>query len=230
MLGANDEHPLTYNGWTMRVRHAIRQPARLLLLLHGWTGDENSMWLFTRRLPPDLWIVAPRAPHPAPEGGYSWRPLRPGTWGLPSLSDLQPAAEAVLHLVDEVSAWMGVDAAQFEVAGFSQGGALTNVLALLYPQRIRRAAVLAGFMPSGVEDLLARRVLQGKPFFVAHGTQDNLIPLERARQSAALLEQGGAQVIFCQAKVGHKVSADCLRGLEDFFGGKKETDNLTSST
>jgi phospholipase/carboxylesterase len=208
---------MTYNGWTMRVRHAAQHPARFLLLLHGWTGDENSMWLFARNLPADLWIAAPRAPYTAPEGGYSWRPLQPGTWGLPSLSDLRPAAEALLRLVDEVSASVGVDASQFDVAGFSQGGALTNTLALLYPQRIRRAAVLAGFMPGGVDDLLARRVLQGKPFFVAHGAQDNLVPLERARQSVELLEQAGAQVIFCQADVGHKVSADCLRSLESFF-------------
>jgi phospholipase/carboxylesterase len=222
---ANDGHLLTYNGWTLRVRHAAQQPARFLLLLHGWTGDENSMWLFTRHLPLDLWIAAPRAPYTAPEGGYSWRPLLPGplrraqgnAWGLPSLSDLKPAAEAVLRLVDEVSASVGVDAAQFDAAGFSQGGALVNTLALLYPQRIRRAAVLAGFMPGGVDDLLARRVLLGKPFFVAHGTQDHLIPLERARQSVELLEQAGAQVTFCQADVGHKVSADCLRGLESFF-------------
>lgn len=219
MLGANNTHQMTYNGWTMRVRHATQFPARFLLLLHGWTGDENSMWLFARNLPENLWIAAPRAPHKAQEGGYSWRPLLPGAWGLPSLSDLKPAAEALLRLVDEVSASVGVDAAQFDVAGFSQGGALTNTLALLYPQRIRRAAVLAGFTPGGVDDLLARRVLQGKPFFVAHGAQDNLVPLERARQSVALLKQAGAQVTFCQADVGHKVSADCLRGLESFFAG-----------
>lgn len=217
MPGANNTHQMTYNGWTMRVRHAAQQPARFLLLLHGWTGDENSMWLFARNLPGSSWIAAPRAPHKAREGGYSWRPLQPGSWGLPSLPDLRPAAESLLRLVDEVSASVGVDAAQFDVAGFSQGGALANTLALLYPQRIRRAAVLAGFMPGGVDDLLARRVLQGKPFFVAHGARDDLVPLERARQSVVLLEQAGAQVTFCQADVGHKVSAGCLRGLESFF-------------
>lgn len=210
---------MTYNGWTMRVRHAAQQPARFLLLLHGWTGDENSMWLFARNFPEHLWIAAPRAPHKAQEGGYSWRPLLPGTWGLPSLSDLQPAAENLLRLIDEFCPSIGVDAAQFDIAGFSQGGALTNTLALLYPQRIRRAAVLAGFMPGGVDDLLARRVLQGKPFFVAHGARDNLVPLERAQHSVELLEQAGAQVTFCQAEVGHKVSADCLRSMESFFSG-----------
>ena len=220
MPDVNNTHQMTYNGWAMRVRHAAQKPARFLLLLHGWTGDEDSMWIFARKFPADRWIAAPRGPHAAKEGGYSWRPLhspQAKDWGLPTLSDLKPAADGLIHLVDDLSASIGVDATQFDVAGFSQGGALTNLLALLYPQRIRKAAVLAGFMPAGVEDLLARRVLAGKRFFVAHGTQDKLIIVERARQSVELLEQAGAQVTFCEAEVGHKVSADCLRGLENFF-------------
>lgn len=215
-----DTHQMTYNGWTMRVRHAAQEPARFMLLLHGWTGDENSMWVFARKLPADLWIAAPRGPYAAKEGGYSWRTLHSGQdsdWGLPTLLDLKPAADSLIRLVDDVSASIDVDATQFDVVGFSQGGALTNLLALLYPQRIRKAAVLAGFMPGDVDDLLARHVLGGKQFFVAHGTQDNLVPVERARQSIEFLELAGAQVTFCEAEVGHKVSADCLRGLEAFF-------------
>ena len=220
MPDANNTRQMTYNGWTMRVRHAMEEPARFMLLLHGWTGDENSMWIFTNRFPADMWIAAPRAPHASKEGGYSWRPLhsvQDSGWGLPTLSDLKPAAEGLIRLVDNVSASAGVDASQFEVAGFSQGGALANVLTLLYPQRIRKAAVLAGFMPAGVDDLLESRALAGKHFFVAHGTQDNLVPFERARGSIELLEKGGAQVTFCEAEVGHKLSADCLRALEAFF-------------
>lgn len=220
MLAANNTHQMTYNGWTMRVRHATQKPARFMLLLHGWTGDENSMWIFTHRFPPDLWIIAPRGPYAAQDGGYSWRSLpahQNGDRGLPTLSDLKPAADSVIRLVDEISVSVDVDATQFEVAGFSQGGALTNVLALLYPQRIHKAAVLAGFMPTGVEALLGRRVLTGKHFFVAHGTQDTLVPFERARGSVELLEMGGAQVTFCEAEIGHKLSADCLRALEAFF-------------
>ena len=217
MPDANNTHQMTYNGWTMRVRHSTREPARFMLILHGWTGDENSMWIFAHKFPENMWIVAPRAPHAAEGGGYSWRALHPGTRGLPTLSDLKPAADNLIRLVDNVSVSIGVDATQFDVAGFSQGGALTNVLALLYPQRIRKAVVLAGFMPGGVDNLLAQRVLTDKPFFVAHGTQDDLVPLERAQQSIDLLKQAGARVTFCEAEVGHKVSADCLRGLETFF-------------
>ena len=219
MLELNN-HPMTYNGWILRVRHATQKPSRLMLMLHGWTGDENSMWIFTRKFPDDLWIVAPRGLYPSERGGYSWRPprsLQDEDRGLPTLSDLKPAAEALIRLVDDLSASVNVDATTFEVAGFSQGGALVNVLTLLYPQRIHKAAVLSGFMPDGADDLIERRVLKGKPFFVAHGEQDQLVPFERCQRSLELLEQAGAQVTFCDADVGHKLSVDCLRGLEAFF-------------
>lgn len=217
MPDETNTHQMTYNGWVMRVRHAAQEPARFLLLLHGWTGDENSMWIFAHNAPVDMWIAAPRAPFTVEQGGYSWRMLPPEIAGLPTLNDLKPAADNLIRLVDEISASVSVDATQFDVAGFSQGGALTNVLALLYPQRIRKAAVLAGFMPGGVDALISRNVLDGKPFFVSHGRQDNLVAFERAQESVSLLEQAGAQVSFCEAEVGHKVSVDCLRGLNAFW-------------
>lgn len=220
MPDENKTHQLTYNGWSMRVQHATQEPARFMLLLHGWTGDENSMWIFTRKFPDDLWMAAPRGPHSSEQGGYSWRELQSvqdDDWGLPTLSDLKPAADSLVRLVDDLSASIGVDAKTFDVAGFSQGGALTNVLTLLYPRRIRKAAVLAGFMPDGTEDLIKRRVLDGKDLYVAHGERDDLVPFERAQQAVELLERAGAQVTFCDADVGHKLSADCLKGLETYF-------------
>jgi len=208
---------LTYNDWILNVHHATQEPARFMLLLHGWTGDENSMWIFANGCPDDMWIAAPRAPYSVEEGGYSWREIQPGNWGLPTLSDLKPAADNLIRLVDGFSVSVGVDATQFDVTGFSQGGALANILTLLYPHRIHKAAVLAGFMPGGVDELLAQRVLADKPFFVAHGTQDNLIPVERAQQSIELLEHAGAVVSFCESEVGHKVGADCLQSLKVFW-------------
>ncbi len=213
----NDSQLTQFQGWTLRLRPASEPPARLMLMLHGWTGDENSMWVFGRDLPPNDLLLAPRAPHAAQPGGYSWRPYIEGTYGQPSAGMMRPSAEALIRLVDEYSASVGVDAAQFDALGFSQGAAMANLLALLYPQRIRRVGVLAGFVPGGLDELAAARPLAGKPFFVAHGTQDELVPIERARQSIALLETAGAQVTYCQAEVGHKVSADCMRALKKFF-------------
>ncbi len=175
------------------------------------------MWVFARDLPPQTWILAPRAPHAAKPSGYSWRAHHPGTRSWPSLETLHPAAEALVRLVDDYSASIGVDAACFDVIGFSQGAAMTNLLALLYPQRVRRAGVLAGFVPKGLEEVIAQRPLRGKPFFVTHGTQDDMVPIDSARASIALLEQAGAKVTYCEDEVGHKVSTGCMRGLRSFL-------------
>lgn len=210
-------HLLTFNKWTLRFRPATEPPARVLLMLHGWTGDENSMWAFTSNFPSNYWMLAPRAPYPANEGGYSWRELKPGTWGTSTLADLSPSAHALIKLLDDWALTVAVDIARFDMIGFSQGAALANTIALLYPGRVHKVGVLAGFVPTGADDLVQPRPLDNKPIFVAHGTLDDLVPLERARQSIALLEQAGAEISYCQSEVGHKVSADCLISLENFF-------------
>jgi phospholipase/carboxylesterase len=191
----------------------------LLLLIHGLTGDENSMWIFARDLPSHYWMIAPRAPHPSQmeQGGYTWR--------LPqfdSMNEVSPdlhrsAAEDLLRLVDEYAASAGLDASTFDVMGFSQGAAMSNVLAFLYPERIGKAGILAGFVPAGLNHLVSQRPLEGKLFFVAHGTKDESVTVDRARTSIEILEQAGANVTYCEDDVGHKVSMTCLRALKKFF-------------
>ena len=101
--------------------------------------------------------------------------------------------------------------------GFSQGAAMCSLLAFLYPERIRKVGILAGFIPDGLEELVSQRPLEGKPFFVAHGTKDETVTIARARASIEILEKAGAQVTYCEDDVGHKVSAACLRALKEFF-------------
>jgi phospholipase/carboxylesterase len=130
---------------------------------------------------------------------------------------LLPAAEALIKLIDEYSASVKVDARQFDVMGFSQGAAMTNVVGMLYPERVRKMGVLAGFVPSGLEDLVAKKPLAGKNIFVAHGTLDQMVPIDRARASIEVLERAGARVTYCEDEVGHKLSANCLRALETYL-------------
>ncbi|GAB4448969.1 MAG: alpha/beta fold hydrolase [Anaerolineales bacterium] len=217
MPDLSDTALIQFNGWTLRVRQAAVRPARLLLLLHGYTGDENSMWVFAKDLPRYYWMVAPRAPHPAEMRGYSWRPLQPGTFGRPSLEELIPQAEALIRLVDAYQASAGIEAPDFDVMGFSQGGAMSNVLAFLYPQRIRKMGILAGFVPSGLDVYARNHPLEGKRVFVTHGTRDDMVPIDRARASVAVLEQAGAQIVYCEDEVGHKVSLNCLRALRSYL-------------
>jgi len=215
-----DTQLLSFQDWIIRLRKPQERSASLLLLLHGWTGDENSMWIFTRNLP-NCWMLAPRALYPAPQKGYSWREFKPGTRGLPSIQDLRPAAEAVLRLLDDWGASEGLDTGRFKLMGFSQGAALCYTIALLHPQRVEGLAGLAGFIPAGGEAMIDGQPFSGKHFYVAHGLQDELVPIQRGRETVAVLKQAGAQVTFCEAETGHRVSAGCFNGLDIYWQDKK---------
>ncbi len=218
MAVQSDTQLVSFQGWTLRVRPAAQGAARLLVLVHGWTGDENSMWVFTRNLKPQYYILAPRAPYETAPSGYSWRPDKEGRHSWPTLEDLKPAIGSLLNLVDAYAAESGMDAAQFDAVGFSQGAVLVASLALLHSERIGRAGMLAGFIPQGAESLAQAHPLDGKPFFVAHGTQDPRVPVENARAAVQVLEEAGAQVTYCEDDVAHKLSLKCLRALESFLG------------
>jgi phospholipase/carboxylesterase len=203
------------NGWVLRQRVPEGPgPHPLMLLLHGWTGDENAMWVFANRLPKDALLVAPRGLYPTTLGGYGWQPSLGRAW--PDLEDFRPAMEALGDLLSPQN-FPAADGKPIRLAGFSQGAALGYSLALAYPHRVDALAGLSGFAPGGVEQLVKTQPLAGKACYMAHGTQDELVPVARARQARQLLLEAGAQVTYCEDDVGHKLSASCFRGMGKFF-------------
>lgn len=226
MYGQSNNQLITFHERVLRIQPSTVKRSRLLVLIHGLTGDENSMWVFVRNFPEDYWIISPRGPYRTedPDAGYSWWPKLPRHGGnrvdayeTTALEDLRPAAEGLISLVDAYTAENNVQANQFDIIGFSQGGVLANTITMLYPRRIRRAGILASFIPANGETFLQEGALKGKPFFVAHGRLDEKVKVEYARRSVELLERAGAQVTYCEDEVGHKLSVNCLRALERFF-------------
>src|SRR5258706_16360049 len=130
---------------------------------------------------------------------------------------LRPAVDELIRLIDEYSASVKLDAKQFDMMGFSQGAVMVNALGMLYPQRVRKMAVLGGFLPSDMEGIVAQKPFAGKIIFVPHGTEDQTVPIERALASIEALKKDGAHVIYCEDQVGHKLSANCLHALEEYL-------------
>lgn len=135
---------------------------------------------------------------------------------MPWVDDFMPAIEALFELLVPEN-FPGADVYQVDLLGFSQGAALAYALAFLHPQRVRKLAGLAGFLPEGCEALARNLPMKGKRIFVAHGSLDELVPIEKGRQSVAVLRQAGGEVTYCEDEVGHKLSKGCFASLEEFF-------------
>lgn len=210
---------LELDGWTLKVRPPLdgSEPRRVVWMIHGWTGDERSMWVFAARMPKDALLLAPRAPYPslhAELDGYSWVTQRSREFS--PLPAFQPALESFGGLVAAAAArYASADFTRAGFVGFSQGAAFSFGWALSQPQGVTRLAALAGFLPGGAESQLAS--LAGLPIFMAHGTQDETVPVSLARQAEQQLTAAGAQVQYCEAETGHKLAADCARQLAEFM-------------
>jgi phospholipase/carboxylesterase len=189
----------------------------LIVLLHGWTGDENVMWVFAGKLPRDAWIISPRGTVPAPSG-YGWTANRQGI-DTP-IEQFAPACDALERLIDAWSSAQNISPTPVSLVGFSQGAALAYSFALIKPQKVGKIAGLAGFLPAGAERNFESLPLHGKRVFVAHGSRDETVPLQSAEQAIAGLERAGAAVKTCVSTTGHKLSADCMRGLGEFFSAR----------
>ncbi len=188
-------------------------PFPVILLLHGWTGDENAMWVFTPRLPPNWLMLAPRGLFPAPQGGYAWHTALK-TW--PSVQHFEAAVDALHHWLT-LANFPVADFSSLHLVGFSQGAALAYAFTLSHPERVASLSALSGFMPEGVILDPSNRRLSGLPVFITHGTKDALVPVARARRAVEVLDRAGAMVTYCEHDVGHKLNASCYRGLETFF-------------
>ncbi len=216
MATSNKIETLQLNDWVLKYRQPLGGEARkVFLLVHGWTGDEDSMWVFASRLPEDALLIAPRAPYPSEIGGFSWVERKSGE--LPWLDDFRFPVELVQMLLNDLSGRFVGDFSQIDLVGFSQGGALALAFAMLNPARVKRVAGLATFLPEKSDDLISRKPLVGKSIFMGHGTEDDIVPVELARDAVRQLQAAGADVSYCETEVGHKLGADCFNAYAAFF-------------
>ena len=211
----NDEKLIAIENWVMRIHQPEGAgPFPVVVMIHGWTGDENSMWVFSLRLPKNALLIAPRGLYKTEEAGYSWYPKlnKP----LPWVDDLAPAAQKLFDTLTGHN-FPAADFSALHLVGFSQGAALAYTMTIMHPERVKSLAGLSGFLPDGAPTLMQEDHLHGLPVFIAHGTEDERVPVERARAAVAQFEQAGAKVTYCEDDVGHKLSAKCFHGLEAFY-------------
>jgi phospholipase/carboxylesterase len=108
----------------------------------------------------------------------------------------------------------GVPAARLVLAGFSQGGAMALHTGLRHPDRLAGILALSCFLPMA-DRLVAEAGAANRdvPIFLAHGTQDPLIPLARARHAHDVLTGLGYPVEWHDYPMPHSVCDAEIRDI-----------------
>lgn len=100
----------------------------------------------------------------------------------------------------------GIAADKIILAGFSQGGAVALHLATRLPFKIGGIVALSTYLT--MADQLASEKTEANlatPIFMAHGSQDPVVPMQRAQVSAQTLTENGYQVLWQDYPMPHSV-------------------------
>ncbi len=113
----------------------------------------------------------------------------------------------------------GTKAERLVLAGFSQGGAIVLHTGLRHPERIAGIMALSTYVPVA-EKLSAEASAANRhvPIFMAHGTYDPVIPLDRAEQSRGLLQSLGYPVEWREYGMPHSVCPEELADIGAWLG------------
>ena len=202
-------------------------PDATVVVLHGLGADGYDFVPIVKELEtlgvPPARFVFPHAPTmPVTlNGGYvmrAWYDIlgtdlvrREDEAGLRSS---QAAIEALLGR--EIT--RGIAPGRIVLAGFSQGGAVTLQAGLRQPEPLAGLVVLSSYLPLAAQAAAERHDgSRSVPIFMAHGTQDPVVPLARGTAARDQLQQLGYAVEWHEYPMPHSVCAEEVEAIAAFL-------------
>lgn len=190
-------------------------PHPTLILCHGRGADEDDLAGLARYLDERLMILSVRAPFPFEFGGYTWYDAAPD--GTPDVPRFRESHERLSTFIDDALRLYPVDHNKVFVLGFSMGAAMSLVEALSRPQLFRGVCINSGYLPQQEIVEYRREALPSLNILLAHGTEDPVIPVERARQTKAALERLGVRPHYTEYRMGHEISDASLGAIVEWM-------------
>ena len=201
------------------VRESIlSSKAPLLVLLHGYGSNENDLFSFAAELPKELCIIALRAPYGLEPYGHAWYAINfdanQNKW-----NDVEQAKESmaiIMNCVNNAQSLYDIDPSNISLLGFSQGCILSIALALNHPEKFKNIIGLSGYIcEEFLNDPQDEKAYKHLNFYCSHGSSDQVIPVEWARETPKHLKSLGINNHYSEFPVGHGVAA------ENFFEFKQ---------
>ncbi len=193
-------------------------PYPTLILLHGRGSNEQDLMGLAPYFDPRFFLIAVRAPLAFPYGGYTWYSME--EVGSPNPGEFEGSYSRLAAFVDDARSNYPVDPKQIYLMGFSMGTVMAFSLALTKPDAIRGVVAHSGYIPEQTSLQFEWGALDKTGFFVAHGSEDPVIPVKFGRRSRELLEQSGADLSYHEYPIGHHVSDESVRDLSQWLRGR----------
>lgn len=202
-------------------------PTCSVIWLHGLGADGNDFVPIIPELHlpenPAIRFIFPSAPSMpvTVNGGY----VMPAWYDIigRNLMDQEDAdgikrsAASIIELIErEVE--RGIDYQHIALAGFSQGCAMALYIGLRLAHPLAGIVALSGYLPLALSlNIEKHPTNQRTPIFMAHGSYDPVVSLDRAQASHALLEKLGYHLEWNEYPMEHSVNHEELKDISRFL-------------
>lgn len=211
------------NAVSTELKHKVLEPRRkagerfpTLILLHGRGANEDDLLGLAEYLDERLLLVAARAPFDFRYGGgYTWYEII--EIGQPEPKMFAESYRKLIRFFEDVRTGYPVDASRTFLCGFSMGTMMSYALALTHPASVAGVAANSGYIPEESELAFAWEEVKRKPFFVAHGTFDPVIPVSFGQRARDLLTRAGASVTYREYDMGHQIGEESLNDMSSWL-------------
>ncbi|HEU4510160.1 MAG TPA: hypothetical protein VFR78_18140 [Pyrinomonadaceae bacterium] len=204
------------------LRPGTHSPAPLLIALHGYGANKSQMMREAQLIAPERFATASlqgfhqHIKEPREPGG----PLRFGFGWLTSYRSEESVAihhQALIDLIDTLTADGVADPTQVFLLGFSQSCALNYRFAFTHPERLRGVIGICGGLPGDWETSGLYREAEIDVLHLA-GTRDEFYPPERVKDYENQLKTRARSVLFKSYDAAHEIVPEMRTDVGHWLG------------
>ena len=195
-------------------------PRPLIIALHGYEGNKESMMAKMRLInPADLIIASLQGPNAfLMRDGVSGRMPRVGFGWMMQYKAQETILlhhQAIQTIIDVIDRDYGLDRRSIFLIGFSQSVSLNYRFAFTNPGVIRGVVAVCGGIPGDWAE--AKYSDSDTDVLILAGETDEFYPLERTRTFKSALEPRAGSVEFRTFPEGHVFSNSTLVGINEWL-------------
>jgi predicted esterase len=185
---------------------AQKKPLPLLIALHGYEGNKESMMALAQKINSQDFIIASvQGPHSffmrsaeeprKPRVGFGWMML------YKSHETISLHHRTILSVIENTSAEYDINGSEIFLLAFSQASALNYRFTFTYPNLVRGVISVCGGIPGDWHEDKYHQT--ATDVLVIAGETDDIYPIEKARTFKDSLAMRARSVEFQSYPVGH---------------------------
>lgn len=181
------------------------EKAPLLVLIHGYGSNEEDLFGFAEDLPDEFHVISLRGIYNLAVGMFAWYAIdfinAEKFTNVPQGLD---SRNKIAEFIDQIIIQKGLDKENVWLCGFSQGAILSYSIALNFPEKVKNIACLSGYPEMDfIGELDTNKDFSRLNFFISHGVDDMVIPVEWARKGKPLLDKLQIKNEYHEYRSGH---------------------------